>query len=363
MRDIPLIAGEDQVLPGDAASASDESATHEIRRPTPGTAEAAQPAAKPLPDSLSLKNEQYREALRAELAPSTALESIFVDEMARHAAALEFSGAAEGRVLRFGARCQELLPRHTSPDEEAELEAMFAAALTNNAVERTERFGQNHRRGFYKAYAQLQALRGDVVAEEGLATAFDREGACEMYLVGRMHAHPQRCPLCNKRKHHYLRSRRRWECAGCGAQFGLKAGTVMERSPLPLTVWFAAILTVCAAPGIASRELAEQIGVRRLATVRNMLRAILDAIASPDAETLLAGSTALIAPPDLQQAAAVFAIRPRPAKIAGKWAASRKARRHKTLTGMKTCDPTPERACVRRSATGRSGEILREELR
>lgn len=248
-------------------------------------------SAEALPEALRLNTSEYLEALRAELRPATALEDIFVAEMARHAAAMDFSEAAESRVLRFGARHHELLLEGAAKGGERELEAMFAAAVTSNAAERTERFGQLHRRGFYRAYAQLQLLRCETGrnAQTESGAVFDDERACETYLLGRMQADPRRCPSCTKRKFHYLKSRRRWECAACGVQIGLRAGTVMERSPLPLRVWFQAILACCAEPQIALRELAERIGIRRLATVRGMLGNIRRAIESPDAERLLAG--------------------------------------------------------------------------
>jgi transposase-like protein len=267
------------------------SGTDEDGAPKPATETKALPEADALPKALRLNSDEYRQALAAELQPATALASILVDEMARHAAAMEFSAAAEDHVLRFGARNNGLLRPDAPHDQGLMDEAMFAAAISTNAADRTERFGQQHRRAFYRALAQLQLLRGQdgAIADVEPATAFDDERACEMYLVGRMQAQPRRCPQCDKKKYHYLKCRRRWECAACGAQFGLRVGTIMARSPLPLAAWFAAILAVCADPQIAVDDLAERIGVRRPATVRSMLRGILGAMESGEAETLLAG--------------------------------------------------------------------------
>lgn len=271
---------------------------------TPGASEAPDRVSAPhdstvapsLPPALSLDS-AYRQALRAELAPATALESILVDEMARHAAGMEFCGPATAGVLRFGARNNGLLPQAAGTGSTGELDAMFAAAVTTNALERVERFDQQHRRAFYRALAQLQQLRGQAEFDaDRPESAFDDERACEMYLVGRMQAHPRRCERCGKKRWHYLKTRRRWECAACGAQQGLRSGTVMERSPLPLTAWFAAILAVCADLKISARDLAERIGLRRMATARGMLRRIRSAIDSPHAEELLAGLQGLDRP-------------------------------------------------------------------
>ncbi|HXT59942.1 MAG TPA: IS1595 family transposase [Pirellulales bacterium] len=269
-----------------AASATDEDGSH-----APATVAKALPEAEALPEALRIKSDEYRQALRAELQPRTALELVLVDEMARHAGAMEFSAAAEGHVLRYGARNNGLLRPDAPHDQELAHEAMFAAAISTNAADRAEKFGQQHRRAFYRALGQLQLLRGQdgPIADVEPAAVFDGERACETYLLGRMQAQPRRCPRCAKTKHHYLKHRRRWECAACGAQYGLRAGTVMARSPLPLAVWFAAILAVCADPQIMVDDLAERIGVRRRATVRSMLRAIRGATESGESEELLAG--------------------------------------------------------------------------
>ncbi|MCB9920644.1 MAG: hypothetical protein H6822_00605 [Planctomycetaceae bacterium] len=47
--------------------------------------------------------EHYRKRLRRELEPATTVEGVLVDEMARHAAMMEFSEQTEGAVLRHGA--------------------------------------------------------------------------------------------------------------------------------------------------------------------------------------------------------------------------------------------------------------------
>jgi transposase-like protein len=170
-------------------------------------------------------------------------------------------------------------------------DALFAGAVTNHATERVERFGHQHRRGFYRAFSQLQLLRELRLetVESPTATIFADEQACESYLIGRLQASPPPCPRCAKSKHHFLPCRRRYECAGCGAQFGLRSGTVMERSPLPLAAWFAAIQSVCTNTRIAVREVSEQTGIKRLPTVRLMMRKIRLAVESENAERLLAG--------------------------------------------------------------------------
>jgi transposase-like protein len=95
--------------------------------------------------------------------------------------------------------------------------------------------------------------------------------------------------LCGHRRGWLLIRRRRWLCAGCNRQLGLRAGTVMERSPLALTAWFAAVRQVVRKRAISVQELAASIGIRRLATVRGVARRIREALDSGRATDRLAG--------------------------------------------------------------------------
>jgi hypothetical protein len=63
----------------------------------------------------------------------------------------------------------------------------------------------------------------------------------------------------------------------------------MERSPLPLTTWFRAIRTIVMDPHCTARDLAAKVGMRRMATVRNLRRKISAALQSKNRATLLAG--------------------------------------------------------------------------
>ena len=75
-----------------------------------------------------------------------------------------------------------------------------------------------------------------------------------------------------------LAGRQRWECRRCRRQTSPRNGTVMERSRLRLTIWFKAIHRVLLEPEIQASQLAEAIGVARLATVRRVKSRILAAL-------------------------------------------------------------------------------------
>ena len=59
-----------------------------------------------------------------------------------------------------------------------------------------------------------------------------------------------------------LRRGRLWECAGCGKQTSVTAGTIMHHSKLPLTTWFwAAYLMATHSNGISALQLQHQLAL------------------------------------------------------------------------------------------------------
>src|ERR1700738_1874061 len=53
-----------------------------------------------------------------------------------------------------------------------------------------------------------------------------------------------------------------YECAGCGRQTSVTAGTIMHASKLPLTIWFwAAFLMATTSNGFSALQLQSQLGL------------------------------------------------------------------------------------------------------
>ena len=68
---------------------------------------------------------------------------------------------------------------------------------------------------------------------------FPDEAACVAYLATARWPDGFRCPACGHGKGWELSTRPfTWECAGCGKQTSVTAGTAMHGSKLALTVWF-----------------------------------------------------------------------------------------------------------------------------
>ena len=92
---------------------------------------------------------------------------------------------------------------------------------------------------------------------------FPDECACAAYLADARWPDGFRCPDCDHDKGWELSTKAfTRECAGCGKQTSVTAGTVMHGSKLPLTVWFwAAYLMATHSNGIAALQLQKQLGL------------------------------------------------------------------------------------------------------
>src|SRR5512138_356985 len=92
---------------------------------------------------------------------------------------------------------------------------------------------------------------------------FPDERACAAYLARARWPDGFRCPSCGHAKGWELATKAfTWECAGCGKQTSVTAGTVMHGSKLPLTVWFwAAYLMATHSNGISALQLQRQLGL------------------------------------------------------------------------------------------------------
>lgn len=92
---------------------------------------------------------------------------------------------------------------------------------------------------------------------------FPDEAACAAYLETSRWPNGFACPSCGGVKAWALETKA-WthECAACGKQTSVTAGTVMHGSKLPLTVWFwAAYLMATHSNGISALQLQKQLGL------------------------------------------------------------------------------------------------------
>jgi transposase-like protein len=92
----------------------------------------------------------------------------------------------------------------------------------------------------------------------------DYENCHKFMVAGRWPDGVVRCPTCNSDHVTYLASAQVWKCyAKHGrAKFSLKAGTIFEDSPIPLSKWLPTVwLLASCKNGISSYEVARTLGV------------------------------------------------------------------------------------------------------
>jgi len=240
------------------------------------------------------RSQRYHAQFLRQHEPLGPTEVAIVGDLARQAAAMELWAEAVGAVGRRAARAWPdfALAETESPD--VRLDSVLAAVMSAEGVDRCQRHALGASRAFHRALNRLdevQRARRNIQSQGPLLPPppFAGEAACEAYLAERFRGGKYRCRRCGGAEGCLVAARKCWECRGCKTQIGLRAGTVMARSRVPLRTWFEAIRWLLWQPTIATGDLAAKLGVRRPATVRTMARRIRAAMAEEEASQLLAG--------------------------------------------------------------------------
>ena len=119
---------------------------------------------------------------------------------------------------------------------------------------------------------------------------FPDEAACVAYLQSARWPGGFVCPACGGARGWALKTKA-WthECADCGKQTSVTAGTVMHGSKLPLPVWFwAAYLMATHSNGISALQLQKQLGLGSYRTAWMLCAKLRRAMVAPGREPLSA---------------------------------------------------------------------------
>ena len=115
---------------------------------------------------------------------------------------------------------------------------------------------------------------------------FPDDEACLDYLDWLRWREGWRCPACGCERGWRLSSGRR-ECADCGRQGSVTAGTILHRTRTPLTVWFAATWHVTSQKhGVSALGLQRVLGLGSYQTAWTMLHRLRTAMVRPGRERL-----------------------------------------------------------------------------
>jgi predicted RNA-binding Zn-ribbon protein involved in translation (DUF1610 family) len=120
---------------------------------------------------------------------------------------------------------------------------------------------------------------------------FPDDAACARHLAERRWPDGFVCPDCGGAKGWELTGKRfTWECAACGRQTSVTAGTALHRSHLGLKVWFlAAHIVTSHSNGISALQLQAQLGLGSYKTAWLLLHKLRRAMVDPD-RSLLQGA-------------------------------------------------------------------------
>jgi transposase-like protein len=126
------------------------------------------------------------------------------------------------------------------------------------------------------------------MSRQAFEERFADDEACARYLAERRWPNGFVCPACGGTKAWELkRERSCWECADCGRQTSVTAGTVMHRSHLPLRSWFmAAHIVTSHSNGISALQLQAQLGLGSYKSAWLLLHKLRRAMVDPDRSLL-----------------------------------------------------------------------------
>lgn len=120
-------------------------------------------------------------------------------------------------------------------------------------------------------------------------TVFPNEQACFAYLYAARFPNDFLCPYCGWTGDPYRFQGRldMLRCRDCKRDTRLTAGTIMQKSKVPLSTWFwGAFLVTALTPGISALQFQKLLGIPRYETAFNMLHKLRAAMVRPDRDPI-----------------------------------------------------------------------------
>lgn len=104
---------------------------------------------------------------------------------------------------------------------------------------------------------------------------FPDEASCRAYLRAKRETEGITCEKCGCTKCYWYEKQQFWECSKCTTRIGLKSGTLMEKSHIPLLTWFIVIhLMTSTKKAFSALEMQRQIGLKFYEPVWYMMQKI-----------------------------------------------------------------------------------------
>lgn len=95
---------------------------------------------------------------------------------------------------------------------------------------------------------------------------------------------------CGSTKHYWLGGIKKFQCAKCGSRTNIKAGTIMEKSKVPLQKWFMCIhLMTSTKKPISCLEMQRQLDIKKYETAQMLMMKIRENMGAREAKYKLSG--------------------------------------------------------------------------
>ena len=126
------------------------------------------------------------------------------------------------------------------------------------------------------------------MSRSAFSARFPDDAACAKFLYEKRWPNGFVCPKCQSMKAWALNSKSfTYECAACGRQTSVTAGTIFHRTHLSLLTWFHAIYAVAShSNGLSALQLQAQLGLGSYKTAWLMLQKLRRAMIAPDRSLL-----------------------------------------------------------------------------
>ncbi len=186
-------------------------------------------------------------------------------------------------------------------------EAILATAVTAPATERVTKYMTSHERAVLRLIGALETLRersrSHAAHHVPVATApirwlqADTEADCQKIFLDWRQQAAIPCPACGCCSPPVvIGSQPRLQCPACRHRTGLRHGTLLARSALPLRAWFSLIRRIADNPEADVADLQEVTGITRTKTLRKLAQLVRTALATPENAGPLLAMCGLVPP-------------------------------------------------------------------
>lgn len=120
---------------------------------------------------------------------------------------------------------------------------------------------------------------------------FATEESCANYMKEKREEEGIICKKCGHTKHYWYEKMQLWKCAYCGTRLNLRSGTIMEKSHIPIRMWFMVLhFMTSTKKSFSALEMQRQLGWHYYEPIWYMMQKIRVTMGNRDAKYKLKGN-------------------------------------------------------------------------